>query len=204
MKLAEQSLAHWPDKLINPASKSVSIEYEGHVALLKHPAQCSINVLLMGLLQPSRDSVNMVNAPVLAKDRGIKISETRRQDEGDYHTLLRIKIETRKGPLHLKPAPYSATSRASSASTTWFLEAELAPRMLFTRNEDKPGFVGRLGTKLGESKINIANFNLGRSKPGANDRVSRITLDNDISAPVVEEIRKLPGVVGAVALRFEG
>ena len=199
MKLAEQ-LGALAGQINQSGIKSVSIEYEGHVATLN--TRPLTNVLLMGLLRPSLDSVNMVNAPVMAKDRGIKISETRRQDEGDYHTLVRVKIETEKGPLNLAGTLFSGKPRIVGIDDV-VLEAELAPRMLFTRNEDKPGFVGRLGTKLGESKINIANFNLGRSKPGAN-AVCLVSLDNDISPAVLEEIKKVPGVVGAVALRFEG
>ena len=81
------------------------------------------------------------------------------------------------------------------------LEAELTPHMLFVRNEDKPGFIGRLGNTLGDAKVNIANFNLGRSKPGA-DAVCLVSLDGEIPSALLEEIRKLPGVVRAEALRF--
>jgi D-3-phosphoglycerate dehydrogenase len=153
------------------------------------------------LLRPSLDSINMVNAPVIAKDRGIKISETRRQDEGDYHTLVRVKVETGDGVLNVAGSLFSSKPRIVEIDDVT-LEAELAPRMLFSRNEDKPGFIGRLGSKLGESKINIANFNLGRNKPGAN-AACLVSFDSDISEAVLNEIRKLPGVVGAYALKFD-
>jgi D-3-phosphoglycerate dehydrogenase / 2-oxoglutarate reductase len=198
MKLGEL-LGSLAGQIVQGGIKSVTIEYEGHVATLN--TRPLTNVLLMGLLRPSSDSVNMVNAPSMAKDRGIKLSETKRNDEGAYHTLLRIKLETDKGNVHLAGTLFSGKPRIVGIDDV-VLEAELSPRMLFIRNEDKPGFVGRLGTKLGEGKINTANFNLGRSKPGAN-AVCLVSLDNDISPQVLEEIRKLPGVVGVNALKFD-
>ncbi|MDP9127313.1 MAG: ACT domain-containing protein, partial [Pseudomonadota bacterium] len=131
----------------------------------------------------------------------IKLSETRREDEGDYHTLLRLKIETEKGLLTLAGTLFSGKARIVGIDDVT-LEAELTPRMLFVRNEDKPGFIGRLGTKLGEAKINVANFHLGRNRPGAN-AVCLVSVDGDIPASVLAEIKGLPGVVGVYALKFE-
>jgi D-3-phosphoglycerate dehydrogenase len=198
MKLAEQ-LGALAGQITQSGIKSVAIEYEGHAATLN--TRPLTNVLLMGLLRPSLDSVNMVNAPVMAKERGIKLAETRRADEGDYHTLLRIKIETGEGILSLAGTLFSGKPRIVGINEVT-LEAELAPRMLFVRNEDKPGFIGRLGTTLGAAKINIANFNLGRVAPNAN-AVCLVSVDSDIPASLLIEIRKLPGVVGACALKFE-
>ncbi len=199
MKLAEQ-LGALAGQITQSGIKSVTIEYEGHVATLN--TRPLTNVLLMGLLRPSLDSVNMVNAPVIAKDRGIKLAETRRENEGDYHTLLRLKIETGDGQLSLAGTLFSGKPRIVGIDDV-ALEAELAPRMLFVRNEDKPGFVGRLGTTFGGSKINIANFNLGRVTAGAN-AVCLVSVDSDIPSALLGEIRKIPGVVGVCALRFEG
>jgi len=198
MKLSEQ-LGTLAGQIIQVGIKSVSIEYEGHVATLN--TRPLTNMLLMGLLRPSLASVNMVNAPVIAKDRGIKLSETRRENEGDYHTLVRVKIETGEGTLRLDGTLFSGKPRIVGIDDVT-LEAELAPRMLFVRNEDKPGFIGRLGTCLGAGKINIANFTLGRSKPGSN-AVCLVSADNDIPDAVLLEIRKLPGVVGVYALKFD-
>jgi len=197
MKLAEQ-LGTLAGQITQSGIKAVTIEYEGHAASLN--TRPLTNVLLMGLLRPSLDSVNMVNAPLIAKERGIKLSETRRQIEGDYHTLLRIKLETGEGHLSLAGTLFSGKPRIVGIDDVT-LEAELTPRMLFLRNEDKPGFIGRLGTRLGEAKINIANFTLGRNAPGAN-AVCLVSLDSDIPAALLGEIKKLPGVVGVYRLKF--
>src|ERR1700722_8145187 len=131
MKLGEL-LGALAGQIIQSGIKSVSIEYEGHVAALN--TRPLTNVLLMGLLRPSLDSVNMVNAPVIAKDRGIKLSETRRQDEGDYHMLVRIKLETGDGPFSVAGTLFSGKPRIVAIDGVP-LEAELTPRMLFFRNE---------------------------------------------------------------------
>lgn len=198
MRLAEQ-LGSFAGQIVQSGIKSIGIEYEGHAATLNvRPLN---NCLLMALLRPSLDLVNMVNAPVIAKDRGIKVSETKRADEGDYHTLLRIKLETEAGVLQWAGTLFSGKPRIVGIDGLT-LEAELTPRMLFVRNEDKPGFIGRLGTKLGEAKINIANFTLGRSRPGAH-AVALVAIDSDIPAPLLGEIQALSGVVSAQALKFE-
>ncbi len=198
MKLAEQ-LGSFAGQVIQSGIKSVGIAYEGHVATLNTRPLSS--VALTGLLRPSLDLVNMVNAPVLAKERGIKISETRRENEGDYQTLIHLDVETDQGTLRLTGTLFSGKPRIVGIDDVE-LEAELTPRMLFVRNEDKPGFIGRLGTKLGESKINIANFTLGRSRPGAN-AVALVAVDSDVPAALLGEIKTVPGVVGVYALKFD-
>ncbi|HUY69127.1 MAG TPA: ACT domain-containing protein, partial [Alphaproteobacteria bacterium] len=126
---------------------------------------------------------------------------TKRADAGDYHTLVRLVLESEQGILRLAGTLFGGKPRVVGIDDV-VLEAELTPRMLFVRNEDKPGFIGRLGGRLGEAGINIANFNLGRSKPGAN-AVCLVSIDGEIPESVMEDVRKLPGVVGVYALRFE-
>jgi D-3-phosphoglycerate dehydrogenase len=198
MKLAEQ-LGSFGGQIIESGLLSVNIEYQGHVATLNTRPLTSL--LLMGLLRPSLESVNSVNAPLLAKERGVKLSETKRDDEGDYHTLVRLTIETEKQKYQLTGTLFSGKPRLVGIDDVT-LETELTPRMLFIRNEDKPGFIGRLGSTLGDAKINIANFNLGRSKPGAN-AVCLVAIDDDLSTDLLAKIKKLPGVVGVHVLRFD-
>src|SRR5262249_45650001 len=77
------------------------------------------------------------------------------------------------------------------------LDSEFAPNMLYVVNEDKPGFIGKLGTLLGDAKVNIANFNLGRSGPGQ-DSIALVEIDEKVRG----DIRKLPLVRPAKALAF--
>ena len=81
------------------------------------------------------------------------------------------------------------------------LDAEFAPHMLYITNEDKPGFIGKLGTLLGDAKVNIANFTLGRSAPGQ-DAIALIEVDGAVPAEVAAAVAKLPLVKHAKPLAF--
>lgn len=199
MKLAEQ-LGSFAGQLTTGAPKNIAVEYEGHVATLN--TKPLTNIVLMGLLRPVLDSVNMVNAPVCARERNIDVSETRHEREGDYHTLMRLKVTTDKGSLELAGSLFSTQPRIVAIDGV-MVEAELTPHMLFARNEDKPGLIGRLGTTLGEAKVNIANFTLGRSAPQQN-AVALVAVDEAISPALLEKIQKLPGIISAQPLKFVG
>jgi D-3-phosphoglycerate dehydrogenase len=199
MTLAEQ-LGSLIGQVTPGPFSGVAIDYEGHVASLN--IRPLTNTVLAGLLRPSSDFVNMVNAPVIARDRGIAVAETRRESESDYHTLVRVRVEYGQGSLQLAGTLFSGKPRLVGIDDV-ALESELTARMLFVRNKDTPGFIGSLGTALGRAGVNIANFNLGRARPGA-DAVCLVALDEDISPEVLRQIQQLPGVVGVHRLRFDG
>jgi D-3-phosphoglycerate dehydrogenase len=81
------------------------------------------------------------------------------------------------------------------------MEAEPTPNMLYITNEDKPGFIGRLGTLLGQLKINIANFNLGRLDVGS-DAIALVSIDSVLSDDQLKQIASLEGVKQAKSMRF--
>jgi D-3-phosphoglycerate dehydrogenase len=195
--LVEQ-LGSFAGQITTSGIKSVAISYEGAVAALN--TRPLTNTVLMGLLRPSLETVNAVNAPVIAKDRGVKVSETKQDGEGEYHTLVRLKVETAEGAFEVAGTLFSGKPRVVCLNDVE-LEAELTPRMLFVRNEDKPGFIGRLGTCLGTAGVNIANFTLGRSRPGAH-AVCLVAVDGDISADLLKQVMAIHGVVTANVLKF--
>ena len=198
VKLVEQ-LGSFVGQVTQSAIKAVSLEYKGHAATLN--TRPLTNLALAKLLQSSLDLVNMVNAPVLAKERGIGIRETKNEQEDNYSTQVLLTVDTDQGSLHVAGTLLDGKPRIIALNDV-ALEAELFPRMLFVRNEDKPGFIGRLGTKLGVAQININSFTLGRSKPGAN-AVCMVSVDDEIPATLLAEIKALPGVVSVVALKFD-
>jgi len=81
------------------------------------------------------------------------------------------------------------------------MEAHFTPHMLYVTNEDKPGFIGKLGTLLGDAKVNIASFNLGRTAPGG-DAIALVEIDGPVPEAVLDTLRKLPMVKQAKALAF--
>jgi D-3-phosphoglycerate dehydrogenase len=198
MKLAEL-LGSFGGQVTHSGIRSVSISYEGHAASIN--TRPLSNLMLMGLLRPSLDDVNMINAPVIARERGIKVRETRLETEGDYHTLIRLDVQAGSVELRIAGTLFSGKPRLVGIDDVT-LEAELLPRMLFIRNEDQPGFIGRLGTLLGDAGINIANFNLGRSRPGAT-AVCLVAIDGVVEPPVLDQVKLLPGVVEVDPLQFD-
>ena len=121
--------------------------------------------------------------------------------EGDYHTLVRVTVTTPEGK---KTAAGTLFANAAPRLVELFgirVEAELEGDMIYIVNEDAPGFIGRLGTALGEAGINIGTFNLGRRAAGG-EAVALISVDSPVRPEVVDRIASIPGVKRARALRF--
>jgi D-3-phosphoglycerate dehydrogenase len=198
MKLAEQ-LGAFAGQATETGIRRVIVEYEGHVAGLNTRPLTAI--LLQGLLKPLLDSVNMVNAPLVAKERNIDITEVKHDRVGDFHTLIRLGVESDRwrrdiaGTLFADQRPRVVEIKGIK------IDAELGPHMLYVTNEDKPGFIGRLGTMLGDHKVNIATFALGRSAPGQ-DAIALVEIDGALPNHLIEEVQALPGVKQAKALNF--
>ncbi|MFZ5834403.1 MAG: phosphoglycerate dehydrogenase [Pseudomonadota bacterium] len=198
MKLAEQ-LGMFAGQLTETGIKEVELEYEGAVADLNTRALTSM--ALCGLLTPLLSNVNVVSAPSVARDRGIRVSETKGPQRGAYHTYMRLTVVTENqrrgvaGTLFADGKPRLIQVKGIN------MEAELGPHMLYVTNEDKPGFIGRLGTVLGEAGVNIATFHLGREKAQGN-AIALIEVDEAISDAVLAKVRAIPLVVRAKALNF--
>src|SRR5579862_2309653 len=187
-------------QLTDTSLEAVEIVYEGTASQLNTRALSQ--AALAGLLQPILSGVNMVNAPSVAKERGIKVSEVRRGQEGAYEGYVKITVTLGNGSTRRVAGTVFSDGRPRLIQIKDInLDAEFAPHMLYVINEDKPGFIGRLGTLLGDAKVNIASFALGRSEPGA-DAIALIQVDAEIDAKVLAAIRKLPLVKQANAQSF--
>ena len=198
MKLAQQ-LGSFAAQLTHSGLKEVTIEYEGHVAELNtRPLTASA---LAALLAPVLDSVNMVNAPVLARERNIEVTEIKHDRPGDYQSMMRLAVTTDRRTRDVCGTLFGGDKPRIVEIKGIRIEAELGRHMLYTTNEDKPGFIGRLGTILGEAGVNIATFHLGRSAPGA-DAIALIEVDQPLPDALLAKVRQIPGVVQAEALAF--
>ncbi|MEE3626978.1 phosphoglycerate dehydrogenase [Nitrospirillum sp. BR 11752] len=199
MKLAEQ-LGGFAGQITETGLKSVTVEYEGQVADLNTRPLTAI--VLMGLLSPLLASVNMVNAPVIARERDIKVAETKREEAADYQTLIRVVVQTERATRTVAGTLFGGEKPRIVQIEEVPVEAELSEHMLFIRNEDKPGFIGKLGTTLGDAGVNIATFHLGRTEAGAN-AIALVSVDQEVNDALLERIQGLPSVVRAKALRFQ-
>ena len=198
MALAAQ-VGSFAGQITESGIKKVRVEYEGHVAGLNTRPLTAI--VLEGLLKPLLNSVNMVNAPVVAKQRNIDISELIHDREGDYHTLLRLIVETEGGIRAIAGTLFANAKPRIVSIHDVEIEAELTEHMLYITNDDKPGFIGALGTTLGEGGVNIGTFNLGRNKEKS-VAVALVSADAAIAPEVVEKVSHLEHVRTVKPLKF--
>ena len=147
------------------------------------------------------DTVNMVNAPYLAKERGLEVSEVRQTREGAFNTLVRVSVETDQGTRSVAGTLFGKDAPRLVQIFGIGIEADLDGHMLYVVNDDKPGFIGRIGTLLGDHGINIGTFNLGRRDAGE-EAVLLLSLDEAPSAEVIAEAEKVEGVKMVKALAF--
>jgi len=196
--LAEH-LGAFAGQLTDTSIAAVEIVYEGTPSSLNTRAMTQ--AAISGLLKPALSEVNMVNAPVIAKERGIRISEVRRDQEGAYEGYIKLTVNVGALARSVAGTVFSNGRPRLIQIKGIDMEAEFAPHMLYITNEDKPGFIGRLGTLLGNAGVNIANFNLGRSAPGA-DAIALVQVDERIPDAILKEIRTLSPVKQARALAF--
>ncbi len=197
LALAEQ-LGSLAGQLAGEALSHVAVEVEGAAAEI-NPKPIT-GAVLAGLMRHHSDTVNMVNAPHLARERGLDVREVRHDREGDYHTLVRVTVGTAEGERSVAGTLFANAEPRLVEMFGIKVEANLAGRMLYVVNEDAPGFIGRLGSTLGAHGINIGTFHLGRRAAGG-EAVLLLSVDEAVDA-VLEEVRALPGVKAVRALAF--
>jgi D-3-phosphoglycerate dehydrogenase len=179
--------------------RSIAVEYEGHAAGIN--ARPVTACVLAGFLSRQLETVNTVSAPALARAREIAVTETRHDRALDYPTLIRVTVEAADHRRVIAGSLFGGGAPRIVAIADVPIEAEFAPHMLYVRNEDRPGFIGRLGQTLGDAGINIASFHLGRSAPGAT-AICLVAVDQRIGDDVMARIRAIPHVRRARVLTF--
>lgn len=196
--LAER-LGSFAGQLAATDIKKVSIIYEGAVVELKTKALTA--AAIAGLLRPALADVNVVSAPSIAKERGIVIDEVTRAAEGDYESLITLVVET-DGEQRMVAGTVFHDGKPRIVSINEIkMDTEFSPSMIYALNEDRPGFVGRFASLLGNAGINIATLALGRDREGGS-AISLIAVDGNVPEKILVEIRMLPEVKRASALRF--
>jgi D-3-phosphoglycerate dehydrogenase len=198
MALAEK-LGAIVGQLEGETATSIAIEVEGAAAQLNQKP--ITGAVLAGFMGVYSQTVNMVNAPFLAKERGLDVREVRHDREGDYHTLVRVTVTTPSGPKSVAGTLFANAAPRLVEIFGIRVEAELDGDMIYIVNEDAPGFIGRLGTTLGEAGINIATFNLGRRTAGG-EAVALISVDSPVANDVAGRIGSIAGVRTVKPLRF--
>jgi D-3-phosphoglycerate dehydrogenase / 2-oxoglutarate reductase len=177
----------------------ISIEVEGAAAALN--MKPITGAVLAGLMRCYSDTVNMVNAPYLAKERGLDVREIRHDREYVYQTLLRVTAHTESGDRSVAGTLFGNGAPRLVELFDVPVEADLQGDMLYIVNADAPGFIGSLGMTLGNAGVNIGTFHLGRKSAGG-EAVLLLSVDTPVLPETLAQIEKLVGVKRARALRF--
>jgi len=156
---------------------------------------------IAGLLRPMLQDVNVVSAPIIAKERGVVVEEVTREAAGDYESLITLTIVSERQSRHVSGTVY-ADGRPRIVNIKGIrMDAEFGPSMIYITNLDKPGFIGKFSSTLGDAGINIATFHVGREAPGGN-AIALIEIDGILPPEVLAKVRALPQVQQARPLSF--
>lgn len=173
--------------------EEVVVEYRGEVTVLDlEPIKVAV---LKGILTPIlEETVNFVNAPLIAKERGIRVKEITTADAADYHSMLIIKIKAGSKESKVAGALHGKKDPRIIGIEDFRVEVVPEGEMLVLSNKDKPGVIGSIGTLLGKNNINIARMQFGREKRGGK-AISVVSVDTPVSKDVLSTIKKLPNVL---------
>jgi D-3-phosphoglycerate dehydrogenase len=193
-----ENLGSFAGQIADDGLEAIEIEYEGEVAGLNTRPLTAIG--LAALMRPLMPDVNVVSAPVVLKQKGTPLTESKRDSSPVYGSLIRIKVLTGGRWRTLAGAVNAGTAKIVEVKDM-ALEADFHPVMLLINNRDQPGFIGALGTMLGEAGINIATFHLGRQAAGE-DAIAIVGVDQGVSEAIQHQLRALPQVRYVKMLRF--
>ena len=196
--LAER-LGSFAGQLTDSGLKEIRITYQGDVASLKIKALTASAIA--GVLRPALQDVNVVSAPVVAKERGIVIEETVREEEGDYESLITLEVVTDELSRSVSGTVFHDGKPRIVDIKGIKVDAEFGPSMIYVTNEDKPGFIGRFASLLGNAGVNIATFALGRDAEGGS-AIALVEIDGATPSHILQGVQRLPGVKQARALVF--
>ena len=199
IKLAEK-LGALEAQLIDGQILQVDIQYLGQVA--EHETTPITVAVIKGLLTTIlAESVNYVNASVLAKERGIKITESKSSTATQFSNLIQVEVKTDKKKSVVAGTLF--TREDSRIVMIDHFDVEAAPEgySLLISNRDVPGIVGQIGTLLGDNHINIAGMTLGRDKPGGQAR-TLLKIDNPIPDNVMQEIKRSKNILDAKLIKL--
>jgi D-3-phosphoglycerate dehydrogenase len=202
LRLAEK-LGGLAGQLAHETPREVTVYPSGDTAEreVKTLTTAVLRGLLGSLVESAEDPVNYVNAPDMARDRGIRVIQSRTPHAGAYRNALGVKMETASGTTRVAGAVFDADTIRVTQIDDFKLEAVPEGYVLLLHNQDVPGVVGRVGTLLGENKINIAGLELGREHVGGM-ALSLFHVDDPVPDAVLDALRTHPNVVSATLLRL--
>lgn len=177
-------------QLLHNPIKNIDLTYKGGITQLNTKPITA--AALSGVLKTVMPDVNMVSAPVLAKERGIEVIESYTDEAERAESLIRLTVETDERKFAIVGTIYRGEPRIVRLFGVQ-MDAAFFENMLYVRNEDRPGFVGKLGQILGDANVNIATFSMGRMDEGG-EAVCLVAIDGPLDAATKANIENVPHV----------
>ncbi|MDQ4106521.1 MAG: ACT domain-containing protein, partial [Actinomycetota bacterium] len=154
-----------------------------------------------GLLAPMvHEPLNFVNTPALARDRGLRVETAQTSESPDYTNLVVLRLDSAEGESVVSGTLVGPRHEPRLIEVLGF-DMDVSPEkhMLFIRNEDMPGMIGKVGVTLGDHGINIGNMAVGRGEPGSRAAMA-VTVDEPVSQEVIDSLLAIPGFNDARAV----
>lgn len=200
ISLAEK-LGKLQGQLSDSFPQEIQVRYYGELS--EYPMASVTVSILKGILESSMEgeNVNFVNAPFIAKERGIQVTESKVSDSKDFKSLIEVMVKTAQGTQTVSGTIFGKNNPRIVRIDDFYLEAVPEGTILVIHNQDKPGVVGSIGTLLGKNQVNISRMQLGLVKEKS-EAIALYNVDHTVPADLIQEIEKLPNIlkVSQVAL----
>lgn len=199
IKLADH-LGAFAGQMTDEPIKAINILYDGVVSEMNLEAlNCSV---IAGIMKKANPDVNMVSAPVVAKERGMQISTTNQDKSGTFDGYIKVTVVTDKRERSIAGTVFSDGKPRFIQIKGITVDAEIGAHMLYTTNEDVPGIIGTLGQTMGENGVNIANFTLGRAEVGG-EAIALLYVDAEVPEPIRKKLSDTGMFTQVKALQFD-
>ena len=187
-----EDLGNFISQLADGPITRVEIQYNGEVTTMKvEPISIAI---LKGLFSRSIEGINMVNAPFIAKERGIEVQESKSNEVHEYTNTVQVQIISENGTRKVTGSIFGKGDSRIVQFDEYHMEAVLSKNMLVLNNMDVPGVIGNLGNILGKNNLNIAGFHLGRQKEEGK-AISIVNIDSPPTSETLRELRNTPHIL---------
>jgi D-3-phosphoglycerate dehydrogenase len=192
INLAEK-LGGFSAQIFEGGTTEITVEFRGAAAEI-NTAPVTI-AAIKGFLSPILlETVNFVNAPIIAKERGIEVKEIKSNDAGDYNSMIALRIKAKDRESYVAGTLFSKKDPRIVLIDGFKVEIVPEGELLLMYNNDKPGVIGNIGTLLGKNGINIARMHFGRETAGGK-AISVVSIDSTPPQETVDEIKRMPNIL---------
>ncbi|MEO0567896.1 MAG: phosphoglycerate dehydrogenase, partial [Pseudomonadota bacterium] len=199
IKLADH-LGGFIGQMTDEPIRAINILYDGVVSTMNLEALTCASIA--GILKSVNPEVNMVSGPLIAKERGVKISTTQQDKSGVFEGYIKLTVVTSERERSIGGTVFSDGKPRFIQIKGINIDAEIGRHMLYTTNQDEPGIIGALGQTMGENGVNIANFTLGRAAAGG-EAIALLYVDAPVPDKVIAKLHETGLFQQIKALEFE-